>query len=188
MDNRIDPARTTTGSTGRLDNTTLGQLVHLSEMDDYEIADGEPDIVGWDVRAANGDKIGDVEDLLVDSATLRVRYVEVKLEKDLVPNKDRRHALIPIGAARLNEDEDDVLISLGSERLLALPAYVKGTLTREYEQSVVDGFVPASDRVVSTDDDQDFYGGEHFDDRRMFETRREEGRRDDAYLRRPRQR
>ncbi len=184
MDNRPNAARTAPGTTGRLDNTTIGQLGHLSEMDDYEIADGDPDIKGWDVRASNGDKIGDVEDLLVDSATMRVRYIEVKLEKDLVSDNNRRHALIPIGAARLNEDKDDVLISLASERLLALPPYVRGTLSRDYEQSVIDGFRPASRQVVSTDKDNDFYGGAEFDDRKTFETRRELGRRDDSYLRR----
>lgn len=184
MDDRLNTARTAPGTTGRLDNTTTGQLMHLSEMDDYEVADGEPDIRGWDVRAANGDKIGDVEDLLVDSATLRVRYIEVELEKDLVANNDRRHALIPIGSARLNDDKDDVLIDLNSERLLALPPYVRGTLSREYEQSIIDGLAMPSDRVVNTDKDRDFYDGDHFDDRRTFETRRELGRRDDAYLRR----
>ncbi len=200
MDDRLDTARTTPGTDGRLDNKTMGQLMHLSEMDDFEIADGEPDIRGWDVRAANGDKIGDVEDLLVDSASLRVRYIEVELEKDLVANNDRRHALIPIGSARLNDDKDDVMISLDSKRLLALPPYVRGTLSREYEQSLLDGLARPSDRVVSTDKDRDvstdmdrdmstdkdrdFYDGEHFDDRRTFETRRELGRRDDAYLRR----
>ncbi len=186
MENRMNTARTTPGTGGQLDNTTKGQLMHLSEMDDYEVADGEPDIVGWDVRATNGDKIGDVEDLLVDSATLRVRYIEVELEKDLVVNVDRRHALIPIGSARLDDDKNDVLISMDSERLLALPPYVRGTLSREYEQSLLDGLSQPSDRVVNTDRDRDsdFYGSDHFDDRRTFETRRELGRRDDAYLRR----
>ncbi len=179
--------RTALGSTGSMNNATSGQLAHLSEMDDYEIADGEPDIVGWDVCASNGEKIGDVEDLLVDSATMRVRYLEVKLETDLVPNNDRRHCLIPIGSARLDDDQDNVLVSMESERLLALPPYVRGALSRGYEQSVVDGFARPGGRVVSTNDDseRDFYDDDdNFNDRRMFETRRELGRRDDAYLRR----
>jgi len=185
MDNQLNTARSKSDDIGRLDNTTLGQLTHLSDMDDYEIVDGEPDISGWDVRASNGDKIGEVEDLLVDSATLRVRYIEVELNKDLVPDNDRRHALIPIGAARLNSEKDDVVINLGSERLLTLPPYVRGTLSREYEQSIVDGFAPASVHVVSTNTERDFYDGEQFDDRRLLEGRRQPAHRDSAYLRRP---
>ncbi len=184
MEDRLATERSTAGTTGRLDNTTAGQLMHLSDMNDYEIADGEPDIRGWDVRASNGDKIGDVEDLLVDSATLRVRYIEVKLEKDLVANADRRHALLPIGSARLDDDDDNVLVSMDSERLRALPPYVRGTLNREYEQSVVDGFRRPDDRVMSTDADRDFYDGDQFDDRRTFETRRTPGREDTGYMRR----
>jgi hypothetical protein len=184
MDDRMNTSRTSPGGMGRLDDTTVGQLTHLSEMDDFEIADGDPDIRGWDVRALSDEKIGEVEDLLVDSANMRVRYIEVKLEKDLVRNDDRRHALIPIGQARLNEEDDNVLVSLDSDRLLALPPYVRGALSRQYEQSVVDGFSGAPGHVVSTDSDRDFYDDDHFDDRRVFETRRELGRRDDAYLRR----
>jgi hypothetical protein len=44
MKDRLETERTVAGSTGRLDNTTAGQLTHLSDMKDYEIADGEPDI------------------------------------------------------------------------------------------------------------------------------------------------
>lgn len=200
MDDRMNTNRNATATTdqhsstmsarntsGQLDNTTKGQLAHLSEMDDFEIADGEPDIIGWDVCASNGTKIGDVEDLLVDSATMRVRYIEVELDKDLVPDNqnDRRHFLIPIGSARLDDDDDNVLVSMESERLQALPPYVRGALTREYEQSVVDGFAKPDGRVVSTDTNRDFYDDDDtFNDRRMFESRRELGRRDDAYLRR----
>ncbi len=184
MEDRLETDRTAAETTGRMDNTTTGQLAHLSEMNDYEIADGEPDIRGWDVRASNGDKIGDVEDLLVDSSTLRVRYIEVKIEKDLVANADRRHALLPIGSARLDDDDNNVLVSMDSERLRALPPYVRGTLNREYEQSVVDGFRTPDDRIVSTNADRDFYDDDQFNDRRTFETRRTPGREDSGYMRR----
>ncbi len=185
MDEHLNTTRATPGVTGRLDETTSGQLMHLSEMNDFEIVDGEPDINGWDVRAASGDKIGEVEDLIVDSASLRVRYIEIEIHKDLVRDSDRRHALIPIGAVRLNDDKDDVVIDLGSERLLALPPYVRGTLSREYEQSIVDGFAPADMRIMSTGSDHAFYEGSQFDDGRMLEGRRDPARRDSAYLRRP---
>lgn len=35
---------------------------------DYEIADGEPDIRGWEVRDESGKKLGEVDDLI---STLR---------------------------------------------------------------------------------------------------------------------
>ena len=54
----------------------------LQEMDrsDFEVVDGEPDIRGWDVKNANGQKIGEVEELIVDAQEKKVRYmVEIKL-------------------------------------------------------------------------------------------------------------
>jgi len=36
------------------DDASERPLVHLSEMTDFEIADGEPDIKGWDVRTSDG--------------------------------------------------------------------------------------------------------------------------------------
>jgi len=77
-DNRI-----TLGDNDSLRTTAAGQLVHLDDLDDFKIADGEPDIRGWDVRGADGTKVGEVEDLLIDTAAMKVRYIEVKLEKDV---------------------------------------------------------------------------------------------------------
>ena len=41
----------------------------LQELDhsNFEIVKGEPDIRGWDVRYKNGEKIGSVEELILDT-------------------------------------------------------------------------------------------------------------------------
>ena len=41
----------------------------LQELDrsDFEIVKGEPDIRGWDVKNNSGQKIGEVEELIVDA-------------------------------------------------------------------------------------------------------------------------
>ena len=36
-------------------------LVPLKEVDDYKVAEGEPDIRGWNVYTATGREIGDIE-------------------------------------------------------------------------------------------------------------------------------
>jgi sporulation protein YlmC with PRC-barrel domain len=169
---------------GRLDNSTAGQLAHLSEMDDYEISDGEPDIKGWDVRTMTGEKVGKVADLIVDTATMKVRYIEVAFDKLLMASGERRHALIPIGSSRLDGDADDVLVNLRDEQLITLPAYVRGVLTRDYETELLHGFERAETLPVHGDDAGNFYSDEYFDEGRAFERRRAAERRDDAYLRR----
>ncbi len=169
---------------GQLDNSTHGQLAHLSEMDDFEISDGEPDIKGWDVRTQDGEKIGDVEDLIVDTAVMKVRYIEIKLEKELAPNDDRRHALIPIGSARLDDDKDDVVINLQGNQILSLPAYTRGAITREYETELRNGFAQSDNSNSLGRESRAFYDSDDFDEGRAFSGRRTAERRDESYLRR----
>ncbi len=157
MEDGREMARNASEATGHLGNTTQGQLTHLSDWRDFKIADGEPDIHGWDVRGTNGEKVGDVEDVLVDSVTRRVRYIEIKLEKDLVANAERRHALLPIGAVRLDEHDKNVHVNLQSERLRSLPKYVRGDLSLAYEQSVVDIFQPSDEAPITLGVDPDAY-------------------------------
>lgn len=103
MQDRTQTQRDASPVAGRLDNSTSGQLAHLREMDDYEITDGEPDIKGWDVRTVTGEKVGKVEDLIVDTALMKVRYIEVKFDKLLMASGEMRHALIPIDEVRAFE-------------------------------------------------------------------------------------
>lgn len=69
------------GDTASLKTTATGQLAHLSDLDDMRIVEGESDIRGWSVRGTDGETVGKVEDLLVDTASMKVRYIEVRLEK-----------------------------------------------------------------------------------------------------------
>ena len=46
----------------------------LQELDrsDFGIVEGEPDIRGWDVKNTRGQKIGEVEELIVDARQKKV--------------------------------------------------------------------------------------------------------------------
>ena len=75
--------RVSLGDNDSMNTMAAGQLVHFDDLDDFKIAEGEPDIRGWDVRGTDGQKIGKVEDLLVDTAAMKVRYIEVRLDKEI---------------------------------------------------------------------------------------------------------
>ena len=49
------------------------RLVPLSSAPGFRLAPGEPDIRGWGLFANNGDRIGTVEELLIDPSTDEVR-------------------------------------------------------------------------------------------------------------------
>ena len=168
------------------------RLVHLDDVSDLQVADGDPDIRGWDVRTADGEKIGKVKDLIVDTGLMKVRYIEARIDKEVLNASDDRHVLIPIGSARLDDDEDDVYLSSSIVDPRTLPPYDRNALSREYEVSLRERFprgtdagtigatgsAPLADRRSA---DDDFYGYDLYDDRRFFGTRRR-GRESSSYI------
>ncbi len=46
-------------------------LSRLSEERDFDVAEGEPDVRGWDVVLGDNTKIGDVDDLIVDRGAMK---------------------------------------------------------------------------------------------------------------------
>jgi hypothetical protein len=101
----------------RPDAETGGTLVHTSDLDDFKMPTGQPDPRGWDVHGADGSKVGKVEDLILDTGGHRIRYLEVALDKDFAKDARRDHALVPIDQARLDDDNDHVVVDLSSTRL-----------------------------------------------------------------------
>src|SRR5678815_4005682 len=81
------------------------RLVRLKELDDYKVAEGEPDIRGWSVYTATGRELGDIEDLLVDTELGEVVMVDVDLKRD------DRHTLAPIKAAWIDRDNRRVVLN-----------------------------------------------------------------------------
>lgn len=153
-------------------------LSGLNELHDFRVVDGEPDIRGWRVLDSDGGKVGEVHDLLVDTAAMKVRYMDVEVAKALLADDEHRHILIPIGMARLDDDNDEVRLSqLSQAQLLTLPAYRNETLDRERERSLLGlfgtlgeastagslaGELPAHDATSPTN--EDFYRHPYFSD------------------------
>src|SRR4051812_29530262 len=108
----------------------------LQELDhsDFEIVKDEPDIRGWDVKNMNDEKIGEVEELIVDAPEKKVRYMVVDLDDNEL-KLDHKKVLIPIGLAELDEHDDDVLVpDVSTQQLQQLPDYDKDSLTQAVEQ------------------------------------------------------
>lgn len=84
------------------------RVAPLSALDDYEVADGYPEIRGWDVHDADHRSIGRVHDLLVDVAALRVRYLDVELAPRFATTEADRRVLIPVERVDLDGTGDVV--------------------------------------------------------------------------------
>jgi hypothetical protein len=145
------------------------RLAPLSELDDYRVADGEPDIRGWQVRTRAGSEIGTVADLIVDPARMKVRSMDVQLDR---AGADGRHVLVPVGVAQLDARRDDVFVDTGAASLLAAPTYRReALLDREYERALL-GNYGYRGRTAGQAPYEDFYRGPYFDDRTFFAGRR----------------
>jgi uncharacterized protein (TIGR02271 family) len=84
----------------------------LVSLDDggWQVAEGEPDVRGWTVVAANQQKIGEVDDLLADPNAMKVRYLTVELDDHAAGSQSDRTMRIPIERARLLEEERTVVL------------------------------------------------------------------------------
>ena len=109
-----------------------GRVVPLNELDGYKVASDDPDVRGWEVISSDGRRIGKVEQLLVDTAAMKVRYLDVDVDDDLVAGD--RHVLVPIGYARLDEDRSSVFVdNLASTQVADLPVYARGAVAGDLD-------------------------------------------------------
>jgi sporulation protein YlmC with PRC-barrel domain len=182
----------------RPDAPAEARIVPLNDVkSEFQVAEGDCDIRGWDVRTSDGHTIGHVNDLIVDTGKMKARYIEVKIDRDVIGTNDDRLVVLPIGEARLDNNEDNVYVNLSASELISLPAYDRSTFNRAYETSLRDRFphqrsVPgtastatgsaggieesltdlaASNRVPDATNDA-FYDGDAYDERRLFGARR----------------
>jgi uncharacterized protein (TIGR02271 family) len=94
-------------------------LVSLDEGG-WQVAEGEPDVRGWDVITSDQRKIGEVDDLLADPAAMKVRFLTIDLDHDVARGSTDRTVRVPIDRARLQESEHKVLLDVTSADLSSM--------------------------------------------------------------------
>jgi sporulation protein YlmC with PRC-barrel domain len=148
----------------------------LQELDrsDFEIVDGEPDIRGWDVKNETGQKIGEVEDLIIDARLKKVRYMVVDLnDNDLDIKHDK--VAIPIGLAELDKKEDDVILpGINAEQLKALPDYDRDKLDASVENRICEVLGRKNETMKSltaNETNPEFYKHDYFNDDNLYKHR-----------------
>jgi len=144
----------------------------------YEIADGQPNIKGWAVRDASGEKIGKVDELKFDTQSQKVRYLVVDLKGKIFDMTDH-DVLVPIGLAELDEKDDDVILpTITPEQIRLLPEYEEGKIDSSMESRIrsvlgstedaaLEGTTPLAYSTSGTYDN-DFYNHGHFNEDNVF--------------------
>lgn len=112
-----------------------GRLERLDRLDDIEVADHEHDPRGWDLVGRDGTVIGEIDHLIGDTGTMKVRYLVADLDDDLF--EEDREILVPVGHVRLEPEERVVRTdALSRQNLRAFPVYTGDPIDREYEREL----------------------------------------------------
>lgn len=82
----------------------VDQLVALSTLSSWRVAEGEPDIRGWEVQTVSNRQLGTVSDLLIDAAAGEVVLIDVDL-----PGSDK-HTLVPIRVVQIDRARRVILM------------------------------------------------------------------------------
>lgn len=154
-----------------MEHNTYRYLQPLSDSD-YQIVDGEPNIMGWDVKNETNHYLGKVDDLLFDPESNAVRYIVVDLTENGM-NLGNKKVMIPIGIASLHQNDDDVVLpNVHLAQFTALPAYEHGNIGAETEMRIRNVIgSPAALRMEDTVNEfnqNEFYSHEHFDKNRFY--------------------
>lgn len=136
-------------------NEDTRRIARLDDLNDYELADHDPDVRGWDVMGADGRKIGQVDDLYVEPAARKVRYLNVEIDNDFRAGGRDAHMMVPVASVRLDEKNDNVVVNrLGASSMAEWPRY-SGRYDKGYEQSVITFFgAGATDTGRSREDEE----------------------------------
>jgi sporulation protein YlmC with PRC-barrel domain len=89
-------------------------LRSLRELDGYEVADDDPNPLGWAVATADGQQVGEVKDLVVDTTTMKVQYFDVALDDAVFDLGTSGQVLIPAQTARLSMGDRRVIVPSNS--------------------------------------------------------------------------
>ena len=155
---------------------TGNRLQHLKGSN-YEIADGQPDIRGWDVKDEAGKTFGEVKDLIFDTQSLKVRYMVVDLD-DNDFDLDDREVLVPIGLGELHDKGDDVILpNVTAAQLASLPEYKdKDNVSTEDEYAVRNVFAGVGAAglgaaAATTGIGEDFYNHDYYNQDNLYKRR-----------------
>ena len=152
------------------DGSAAPTVAPLSTITDLSVTDGEPDIRGWDVVGQDRRTIGTVHDLVVDCEQMKVRYMDVEIRRAAIDADQDRHVLIPIGYARLDEEDDRILVNnIATTAASSLPAYEHAPVTREQEAALHETYADASPAAGAMPElEQAYYAHDRFDDSRCW--------------------
>ncbi|HEU0300350.1 MAG TPA: PRC-barrel domain-containing protein [Longimicrobium sp.] len=117
------------------------RVVPLRDARGFRLPRDAPNPRGWNVFGADNERVGKVEEMLVDPDLMKVAYLVVGVASDLFLLREDRRVVIPMDAVELRERGGDVWVQgLTAREIALLPAYSGGALDPLVEDRVMDAF------------------------------------------------
>jgi len=165
-------------------------LYYLSELSDYKISGGYPDVRNWEVKDEALRQIGTVKNLLVNTKTERVVYLDVEVDqtiidadhdpygrpaneeiREFINEKGENHIILPIGLVDFNNEQEYVFAeSIDHKTFAGTKRIRKETpIDRDYENAVLDSYgrryihTPVDKRMGSDVENADAYREERME-------------------------
>jgi len=164
-------------------------LYYLSELSDYKISGGYPAVRNWEVKDRALRKIGTVKNLLVNTKTERVVYLDVEVDQSIIDadhdpygrpaneeirefinEKGQNHIIVPIGLVDLNNDQEYVFAESIDHHTFAETKRISSDtpIDRDYENAVLDSYgryanAPEEKTMDSDDENAEVYREERME-------------------------
>jgi uncharacterized protein (TIGR02271 family) len=112
------------------------QMERLSRLSDYEVSDDSADVRGWSVTSADGQSIGRVDDLIVDTGLMKAKYLLVDLDREIAGQGGDadRHVLVPVERAYVDDADNHVRVDVPRDRLTSMPRF-SGAYASDYDDN-----------------------------------------------------
>src|SRR5262245_53284454 len=125
--------------------TEREKLVSLSSLASWKVAEGDPDIRGWEVRTVSGRQLGMVSDLLIDSDAGEVVMLDIDL-----PGTDR-HTFVPIRVVQIDRVRRIALMDSADFPESDLTRTERAKTERRSDEPVRSVHYPDANRAVLAD-------------------------------------
>lgn len=105
----------------------------MSQLPDFNVAAGSPDVRGWTVVAPDGSRLGTVRELMVDTAAMRVASLDV----ELAAGDQRGRTTLPVESVQVDGAHRVVVVTASSATGSA-PATVRAADAASTDVKVTD--------------------------------------------------
>jgi sporulation protein YlmC with PRC-barrel domain len=106
----------------------------LNKHKNYKVHPDDPDVRGWNVLIEDGTEVGQVDDLVVDTDSMTVSYLDLVREDHA--DRKKYHFLIPLTQVNFSRFDKRVRVEADSRQFLNSYPRFTGDIPHDYEDKV----------------------------------------------------